>query len=298
MNNNIGTKIDNVAFELKTFKKETTEKVEILKEKIENLENANEKLTSRIERLEQNNKRENLIFYGIFENDPETFKDLLNIVENLLKSNLKIEVTNFDITNIFRIGKKSSKTRPVLVTFHSIIKRNEIIKNCFKLKNTGIYVSEDLIEKDLNERRILVQHLKQAKLEKKEAKLIGKKLIVNGKVYTYQDLENPEENLYFSPQTIRKAASEPPTPSLPVSEDSVETNFAEEPNLSQANPKEKEQKNNVNPQVTKKVNQNSAKDKGTSNNKNKQDPQPKYHTRNNSANLGGTTPKNKPKQKQ
>lgn len=112
MNNNIGTKIDNVAFELKTFKKETTEKVEILKEKIENLENANEKLTSRIERLEQNNKRENLIFYGIFENDPETFKDLLNIVENLLKSNLKIEVTNFDITNIFRIGKKVVKLDP------------------------------------------------------------------------------------------------------------------------------------------------------------------------------------------
>ncbi|KAJ8979704.1 hypothetical protein NQ317_000989 [Molorchus minor] len=185
INNNLVTKIDNINFELKILKKKTNE-AKILKEKIDFLENENEQLSAHVEKLERSSKSENLILYGISENSQENNAELLRIATNLLKDQLNIEITAFDITNIYRLGKNSSRIRPVLVTFHSKLKRQETLLNAAKFKNTGIYVSEDLTNSELIERKTLVEYFKQAKIEKKEAKLRRNKLIIiEGKVYTY-----------------------------------------------------------------------------------------------------------------
>ncbi|KAG5877156.1 hypothetical protein JTB14_024558 [Gonioctena quinquepunctata] len=114
-----------------------------------------------------------------------------------------------------RLGKNKTRTRPILVSFVSQIKRQEILWNSQKLKGSRIYIAGDLIEKDQQEWKILVDNLKEARRRNKLATRKGRKLIIEGYVYTADDLKDytqEDTNFNFSPPLERKAQSEPVTP--------------------------------------------------------------------------------------
>lgn len=89
-------------------------------------------------------KRNMLRFDGLHEKENE---NLLQIITNLVNQSMKVKCTIADISNIYRIGKVNSDkihTRTIIVEFISFLKRNEILKAKGTLKQSGIFVNENL----------------------------------------------------------------------------------------------------------------------------------------------------------
>ncbi|KAJ8949944.1 hypothetical protein NQ317_011059 [Molorchus minor] len=122
------------------------------------------------------------------------------------------------IINAFRLGKSSNEKRPVVLQILSYTAKLDILKNRAKLKGTGIFVNEDLIKEDRENRQILVKKLKEARTNNKEARIKGKNIIIDGISYNSKQLqneldnENSQTNGYYSPPTPRQINSEPATP--------------------------------------------------------------------------------------
>ena len=55
------------------------------------------------------------------------------------------------------------------------LKKDQIFKNCSKLKGTKIIISQDLCIEDRKDQKLLVQHLREARSQNHQAKIKGKK---------------------------------------------------------------------------------------------------------------------------
>ncbi|CAG9820757.1 unnamed protein product [Phaedon cochleariae] len=220
VNNNLTTKIEKIDQDLKTISAKVSQEIEETKDKVTTLETENSELKRRIEETERKLKSNNLIVYGIKEDNLETTASLVDEIEKIIKEKLELNLNSSEITNTYRIGKDKGKKRPILVTINSQMRKREILKNCYKLKGTNIYISEDLIGKDLEERKILVNYMKEARKNNKQASIRGNKLLVDGNLYSIQELEdnNIKKTDYFSPPPERRATSEPSTPNVFVDE--------------------------------------------------------------------------------
>ncbi|KAG5897794.1 hypothetical protein JTB14_020011 [Gonioctena quinquepunctata] len=74
-------------------------------------------------------------------------------------------------------------------------KKYEILHNAYKLKNSGISISVDLIAKDYEKKQFMVKQSKTAPQKQFNAKYKGNHLLINDTEYTYGNLkQNPVEN--------------------------------------------------------------------------------------------------------
>lgn len=69
----------------------------------------------------------------------------------------------------------------------------EIFKNAKKLKGTTIWLSNDLTQKEQEEKKTLTKHLKAAKEKGYRARIWRNKLIINNEEYEIEDLETNGE---------------------------------------------------------------------------------------------------------
>lgn len=172
---------------LEELKKEFTN----TKLKCDHLEKENASLKLHIKQLEIRSRKNNLIIFGL----PKHNNTQDNI--NFLKSTLEIELELKDIDNSYPLGKNAKEPIPVKFEFVSQLKKIELLKNAYKLKNIkNIYIAEDLSKEDQEINKTLRQFLNKAKLAERKAKIRNNKLIVGGKVYTHEFLvQNP--NIIF-----------------------------------------------------------------------------------------------------
>lgn len=226
VNSNLENKISSVEQEVKTIKTVVGQEINDLKNRVQILEQEKLSLKEKITHIERKSKHNNIIIYGIPE-DNENPIDLTEIILEFVNGLLKVELHKIELNNLFRIGKKQQTTRPILVSFISYLKKQEILRNCKHLKGTNISISEDLIEEDRQNRKILIEYLKEAKQQKKRTTIKGNRLKIEETEYTIEDLRNKKHlekfKNYPSPEITRKASSEPTTP-LP-------NQFLEEDNL-------------------------------------------------------------------
>lgn len=118
----------------------------IMKDKIEILE-------KKIEYLEKEKKKNNILFFGLEEKEHSS-SELFQEVQKILKTDLKIILDARDVSKIYRIGpNKQNKIRPVLITFANTWRRTEVLKLKKSLKN--VYVTEDYPKEVLEKRREL-----------------------------------------------------------------------------------------------------------------------------------------------
>ncbi|XP_013175473.1 PREDICTED: uncharacterized protein LOC106123605 [Papilio xuthus] len=137
-----------------------------------------EKLEKEIEYLNRDKRNNNIIVYGVEENERSDL-ELLEEVKNNFKNDTNIDIDPRDINKIHRIGKKlreGNKPRPIICSFTSNWKKNEIIKNKKKLKN--IYVNEDYPKEVLEKRKALQVELIEERNKGKIAYIKYDKLIV------------------------------------------------------------------------------------------------------------------------
>ena len=110
--------------------------VSFLKERIDLLEKKSDD-------SEQYSRRNCLLVHGVEEQEQENTD---NIVLNVIKEHLDIELSVKDFDKSHRIGKSNSKSkrRPIIVKFISYNDRRAIFNNKKRLKGTGISITESL----------------------------------------------------------------------------------------------------------------------------------------------------------
>lgn len=141
-----------------------------LKIKLTNLE-------KEIEYLKRDKKQNNIIIFGLKEEEEST-SGLIQEAKKIFNNDLNINIGDFEINNIYRIGKKSTdgKPRPVLFSFVNSWKKNELMKVRKNLKD--IYITEDYSKEVLEKRKMLQTKLKEERMKGNFAYLKYDKLVV------------------------------------------------------------------------------------------------------------------------
>ncbi|CAG9824520.1 unnamed protein product [Phaedon cochleariae] len=178
---------------LKANKEQTQEiKTEIQ----ENIKSLNRKLEKSIEEveywkrrsinLERKIRRNNVIVFGLKNEDEAS---IVNITIQRLNELLETDIRETDINNIYTIGK--TENSPVVIEFISYLRKNTLFANKDKLKtlkDNRISIAHDLCQEDREEQKILLKHRKIALDQKEDAKIEGRTLYVNNKPYTTEEL--------------------------------------------------------------------------------------------------------------
>ncbi|XP_045450795.1 uncharacterized protein LOC123659685 [Melitaea cinxia] len=153
------------------------EKIKPVLEENKKLRNELVKLEKKVEYMERDKKFNNIIIYGMKEEEESTLELFTKVKECFLQE-LEINVEEWEINKIHRIGniQKSGKQRPVLLSFVSGWKKREIMENKKKLKN--IYIAEDYSKETLEKRKALQPQLIEERKKGNFAIIKYDKLIV------------------------------------------------------------------------------------------------------------------------
>ncbi|CAG9823890.1 unnamed protein product [Phaedon cochleariae] len=105
-------------------------------------------MNSKLDIFAQKLKANSLRLIGIKEEQDENLSAKVLAVFN---DALKVRCSLLEINNLFRIGKPNkddTKSRTIIVEFVSLLKKNEILMSRKNLINSGIYVNENLSNKN------------------------------------------------------------------------------------------------------------------------------------------------------
>ena len=128
-----------------------------------------EKQEVRLEYVEREMKRKNLILKGIKDEKVESFAEREGKVKEVLeRMGVGMMGDIIDITK--RIGPfNESRNRPILLKLITEKAKFEILKNTVKLKGTNIWIEEDYTKKIQEERKALIPKLKEIRATGKQA---------------------------------------------------------------------------------------------------------------------------------
>lgn len=156
--------------------------MEALDEKLKSVIEENNNLKIKVENLERqlgivhnNNRKNNLIFFGTEEKGKKEGELVDYITDIIIDSGTHI--TSQEINNVYRIGQSSNKNRPVVVTFTSLWKKHQIQQNKGNLP-TGIYIKEDYPKDVLEVRKNLQPILEEERKKGNIAFIKYDKLVV------------------------------------------------------------------------------------------------------------------------
>lgn len=152
-----------------------------LDDKIQSNEEKTKTIMLKLDNLEQNQKANNLCIYGIQENQNENLEQTLS---QIFKEKMNININSEELENCYRVGQQienADKVRPVIVKYKHYNTKLTILRNCKKLKNSHIFIMEDLTKNRL-------ELLQEAKTK------YGKKNVwsSNGHIYTKMDGRNKQ----------------------------------------------------------------------------------------------------------
>ncbi|CAH0551830.1 unnamed protein product [Brassicogethes aeneus] len=161
-----------------------------LKNEVSTLEKENQVLKDKFKKVEHQFKKNNIIVFGC-PKDNTLEKNLL-----LLQKALGININQSDINNIYEIGEEKSEiSKPLKIKLISFLKKKEILKNAYKLKelketkNINIFISDDLSKEDQDIQKELRKYLNTAKKNKLKTKIVKNTLIVEDVSYTLENLK-------------------------------------------------------------------------------------------------------------
>ncbi|XP_052745839.1 uncharacterized protein LOC128199637 [Bicyclus anynana] len=146
-----------------------------------------ETLQHKIDSLEDNKRRHNLIFFGV--NEMEQEGSLIDYTKTIIERETNTNIQSYEINTVQRLGAKGKGTRPLLVGFTSIWKRNQILRNKYKkgdLTRSDISIKEDYSKEVLLKRKELVPQLLQEREKGKIAYLKKDILIIKDPKETNQ----------------------------------------------------------------------------------------------------------------
>lgn len=170
-------------------------KIEGIINRLNKLEKENFMLKEEIETLKGDNKKNNIVIFGIKHQGTRLTTEFITEELNNL---LDIDLKETDINDLYTLG--NTEDSPIKIELTTHLKKKLIFQNCRKLKDTSIFINHDLTPKQREDNKVLRRHLKLAKEDKNKTCYVKKNtLYINEKGYTIEDLlelenqENSEE---------------------------------------------------------------------------------------------------------
>lgn len=163
-------------------------KLEEANNKISKLEHENNELKHKISQLENRN-RELFSLDVIFGLDIPNSTLSPKLICTQLEEKIGVQLSPQEINNTYCIGKTTDA--PIKVEFTCFWRKIEVLKNCSKLKGTGISISRDLSLEQRRQGKILRNYLKKVRGENSnsEAYIKGDKLYIGGEIFTADQVE-------------------------------------------------------------------------------------------------------------
>lgn len=177
---------------------------------ISSLKKDNAELHARVDFLESKIRKRNIAIFGIEEVDD---KALLDHTLRELNNLLEIQITHRDIDNIYRPKHINSKV-PVIVEFTTQLIKREIFESLPKLKKKGspVFITHDLSREERKINKVLRQKMIEAKNNNFEARIKWKKLIINGKEFSYTSLVEDQVDVLSLVDASASVSDPKPTP--------------------------------------------------------------------------------------
>lgn len=146
---------------------------------------ASTELKSEIVDLKSRSMRDNLIFYGIEEEQGEKDEDCVRKVLELIEDKLEIvgAKDTVKLHRAHRMGKyNNTKTRPIVAKFAYYPEREEVRSKARKLVRP-LGISQQFPREVMDERKRLIPIMIKARQDKKDAYIAVDKLFINGHQY-------------------------------------------------------------------------------------------------------------------
>ena len=145
----------------------------------------------RIDMMERELKRKNVIIFGMDSRRGENKQETCFNVMQLLANYMGIRIDEEGIDNCYWLGRRVGR-RPLLVRFTRGITRDEVLERTRYLKGSNIWVEQDYNFETIRIRKELMPYLREARRNGKRASLKGSKLKIGNQLY---DLEFCRRNL-------------------------------------------------------------------------------------------------------
>lgn len=140
-------------------------------------------LLSRVDEMENQSRRSNLLFYGIPDIGSESWEVSEQNILNFAKDKLGVTIVGSDIERAHRLGTfRPGRTRPIIAKFSSFKTKNKLLLSGHKLKGTSSSLSEDF---SITVRAARKSLLDFAKTQTNPFKLRFDKLSIGAKTYAY-----------------------------------------------------------------------------------------------------------------
>ncbi|KAJ2945264.1 hypothetical protein O0L34_g9341 [Tuta absoluta] len=188
---------------------------ENINEKFKNFEIKNqqieEKLESqqnKIDSFERYMRRKNLLIFGVEEKE-RNYYQLEERVLDIINNKINIKCDRYAIESVRRLGKKSEKIRPVVLTLLTMGIKIQILKNKNNLESSPYYIKEDYPMDILNKRRALQIEVQKAREQGKNAIIKYDRLVILGNNIQHEKTQkkhNNKRNLSSSPETTQKTS--------------------------------------------------------------------------------------------
>lgn len=180
-------------------------KLEETSQNFQEVRNENIYLRKRLDYLERKERKNNIVISGL-ENACD--QDIPTFIVSELNRLLGVPLQTSELNNVFYLGRSQ---KLVKVEFLSYLTKQTILKNCYKLKNTGIYINNDLSVSERDDNRVLRYHRKLCFLDGKRAYIKKGELWVNDRHYTAEELKLAEKK---DEEPVKPANSDPGTGSI------------------------------------------------------------------------------------
>ncbi|KAH9361658.1 hypothetical protein HPB48_005189 [Haemaphysalis longicornis] len=146
-------------------------------------------LQSRNNKLENRSRQQNLVFYGVDDNNrAETWDQSENLITTICKEELQIDLHS--IQKAHRVGRYTeSGKRPIVVNFSSYKEKQSVLTNAKKFKGSPYSVDQDYSPETRDIRKRLWEYAKAKRTDKDEVKLKGDRIVINGQAFVWDKEE-------------------------------------------------------------------------------------------------------------
>ena len=180
----------------------------LLEKRIEQLENSASyqaaiinKQAEKLASLDNDKRRSNLIIHGVKEKDSPPPRQ----VANDLFTELGVPFGEGDCDYIYRIGPSqqgNDRPRPILIQLTKLRHKGEVFRNVHKLKDKAkwapVHISEDLTDENSRKQRDLKAIAALATDLGYEARVNGLTISIDGKKFTYNNIDQLPDDLTLS----------------------------------------------------------------------------------------------------
>ena len=163
------------------LQKKLVERDQFDKYQAENRE-ALQSMQSQLNKQEDYTRRYNLRIDGVNESGSETNEQTQVKIQKILKDYFDLDNVEIDTAHRIKSSNDHHRNKTVIVRLTNLRDRDHIMRNTNKLKNTNIYINEDLSDGTMKTRKAKLPELKAARDAGQIAYFIRDRLVVKNRI--------------------------------------------------------------------------------------------------------------------